>query len=112
MMGAALFLVVACSTKNQIIGGPIHHDKLKEGIYEGVAVNGPVKVKAVVTVSDQKIANINLVEHRTWKGGAAEGIIPHRIIESQSTKVDAVSGATISSVAIMNAVEVALQNAQ
>ncbi len=112
MMGAALFLVVACSTKNQIIGGPIYHDKLEDGIYEGAAVNGPVKVKAVVTVSDQKIANINLVEHRTWKGGAAEGIIPHRIIESQSTKVDAVSGATISSVAIMNAVEVALQNAQ
>ena len=51
------------------------------------------------------------MEHRTWKGGAAEGIIPHRIIETQSTKVDAVSGATTSSVAIMNAVEDAVRKA-
>ena len=53
-----------------------------------------------------------MIEHRTWKGGAAEGIIPNRIIVKQSTKVDAVSGATLSSVAIMNAVEDAVKKAQ
>ncbi len=52
------------------------------------------------------------MEHRTWKGGAAEGIIPRRIIETQSTRVDAVSGATMSSVAIMNAVEDAVRKAR
>jgi fumarate reductase flavoprotein subunit len=40
------------------------------------------------------------------------GIIPNRIIEKQSTKVDSVSGATLSSVAIMNAVEDAVKKAQ
>jgi uncharacterized protein with FMN-binding domain len=112
MIGAILILVVSCSTGKTIIGGPISHANLKDGTYEGSAKNGPVKVKAKVTISDQKITDINLIEHRTWKGGAAEGMIPDRIIEAQSTKVDSVSGATMSSVAIMNAVEDAIQKAQ
>jgi len=107
-----LIIVGACSTGNIIVGGPISHTSLQDGIYDGSAKNGPVKVKAKITVSEQKITNIDLIEHRTWKGGQAEGIIPARIIEAQSTKVDAVSGATMSSVAIMNAVEDAVQKAQ
>ena len=111
-LGVFLILVVACSTGKTIIGGPISHANLKDGTYDGSAGNGPVKVKAMVTISDQKITDIELTEHRTWKGGAAEGIIPNRIIETQSTKVDVVSGATMSSVAIMNAVEDAVQKAR
>ena len=111
-LGAFLILVMACSTGKTIIGGPISHANLKDGTYDGSAGNGPVKVKAMVTISDQKITDIELIEHRTWKGGAAEGIIPGRIIETQSTKVDVVSGATMSSVAIMNAVEDAVQKAR
>ena len=107
-----LILVVACSTGKTIIGGPISHSNLKDGTYVGTAGNGPVKVKAMVTIRDQKITDIDLIEHRTWKGGPAEGIIPYRIVETQSTKGDAVSGATMSSVAIMNAVEDAVQKAQ
>ncbi|MDX1358727.1 MAG: FMN-binding protein [Clostridia bacterium] len=45
-------------------------------------------------------------------GRAAEKTIPERIIDQQSTRVDAVSGATRSSIAIMNAVEDALQKAK
>jgi uncharacterized protein with FMN-binding domain len=44
-------------------------------------------------------------------GGPAEEIIPARIIEKQSTNVDAVSGATMSSDAIMNAVQLAIERA-
>jgi uncharacterized protein with FMN-binding domain len=44
-------------------------------------------------------------------GGPAEEIIPARIIEKQSTNVDAVSGATMSSDAIMNAVQFAIEEA-
>ena len=111
-LGVVLVLVVACSTGKTSIGGPISHANLKDGTYEGSAGNGPVRVKAMITISNQKITGIELIEHRAWKGGAAEGIIPYRIIETQSTKVDAVSGATMSSVAIMNAVEDAVQKAR
>ena len=44
-------------------------------------------------------------------GGPAEEVVPARIIEQQSTSVDAVSGATMSSYAIMNAVESAIEGA-
>lgn len=110
-IGVCLVLVVACSAATTIIGGPIPHATLIDGAYDGTAGNGPFKVKARVTISNQKITDIDLIEHRTWKGGAAEGIIPDRIIERQSTRVDAVSGASMSSVAIMNAVEDAVRKA-
>jgi uncharacterized protein with FMN-binding domain len=111
-LSSFLILWMGCSAGKTIIGGPIPHANLKDGTYDGTAANGPVRVKARVTINDQRIAGVDLIEHRTWKGGAAEGIIPDRIIDKQSTKVDAVSGATMSSVAIMNAVEDAVKKAQ
>lgn len=64
-----------------------------------------------VTIKDKKIVNIEIVKHMSWRGKKAESIIPGRIIENQSTKVDAVTGATKSSHVIMNAVERAIKNA-
>ena len=104
-------LIIGCATA-KIVGGPIPQNTLKDGIYNGKATEGPVKVVAEVEIQNQQITNIELIEHRTWKGEAAEKIIPDRIIDEQSTKVDAVSGATISSRAIMNAVETAVQKAK
>ena len=49
------------------------------------------------------------MKHRTIALGI---FIPYRIIEAESTGVDAVSGAALSSVAIMNAVEDAVQKAR
>ena len=110
-VGILLVLVFGCAGP-RIIGGPIPGDSLKDGIYHGEATEGPVKVLAKVTVENQRITDIKLISHRTWKGKTAEKAIPYRIIEHQSTKVDAVSGATRSSIAIMNAVEDALQKAK
>ena len=102
--GLFLVLIIGC-TATQIIGGPITFDLLKDGVYEGKAKGGPVKVFATVTIQKKRLTKITLHEHRTWKGAAAEKVIPDRIIEAQSTKVDAVSGATLSSMVILNAVE-------
>ena len=63
------------------------------------------------TIENQRITKINLLKHRNWKGKDGEQVIV-RIIENQSTRVDAVSGASMSSVAIMNAVENAVQKAK
>jgi uncharacterized protein with FMN-binding domain len=106
-----LSLIIGCAAP-KIVGGPILKNSLKDGIYDGKAKVGPVKVLARVTIQNQRITNISLLEHRTWKGREAENIIPHRIIDEQSTKVDAVSGATVSSTAIMNAVDDAIKTAK
>ena len=94
-----------------LIGKKIDKENIKDGIYEGHYKSGPVKVVAKVNIEKQRIAKIELLSHRTWKGKKAEKIIPNWIIEEQSTKVDAVSGATISSRVIMNAVQNAIDNA-
>jgi uncharacterized protein with FMN-binding domain len=104
-------LIIGCASA-KIAGGPILKNSLKDGVYDGKAFVGPVKVIARVTIQNQRITNISLLKHRTWKGGPAGNIIPRRIIDEQSTKVDAVSGATVSSTAIMNAVNDAIQLAK
>lgn len=111
IIGMFFTLLIGC-TAAKIIGGPIPPNSIKDGIYDGMASDGPVKVIAQVMIQDQRIANIKIFEHRTWKGKSAENIIPVRIIEQQSTRVDAVSGATVSSRAIMNAVENAVRKAK
>ena len=111
LIGTVLVLIAACAPAN-IVGGPISPDRLQAGIYEGQAKTGPVKVVAKVTIQKRRITDIELLEHRNWKGSAAEKVISDRIIAEQSTKVDAVSGATFSSRAIMNAVDAAVRQAQ
>ncbi len=111
LTGIVVGHLLGCATE-KIVGGPIPEGGLRDGTYEGSASVGPVKVVAKVTIDGHRIAQVELLEHRTWKGGAAEGIIPGRIVEAQSTQVDAVSGATMISRAIMNAVEVAIRKAE
>ena len=112
VLWASVFLCMTsgCATP-KITGGPITDHSLTDGLYTGEATHGPVSVIAEVTIQNKRIIKIDLIKHRNWKGKPAEKVVV-RIIEEQSTNVDAVSGATISSIAIMNAVEDAIQKAQ
>lgn len=78
--------------------------QLKDGEYPGNYKIFPVKVSVKTTVLNGKITQIELLEHFNGKGAPAEKIVDD-IIEKQSLQVDAVSGATVSSVAIKKAVE-------
>jgi len=82
-----------------------------DGVYRGnYNLSGtPVKVKLDVTVQDNKITGIEIIKHTGSRIGRRAEIITERIIEKQSLSVDAVSGATGSSTAILKAVENALQ---
>lgn len=84
----------------------------KDGTYygSGTGFNGEVKVKVVI--ADGQISDISVVSHNDDSSfmGQAEGLISD-IISSQSTNVDAVSGATYSSRGIINAVRAALKQA-
>ena len=85
-------------------------DELAANEYIGEAdgFGGPVKVK--VTMDGKKIAKIDVLSHGETAGVSdpAFKTIPDAIIAAQSTTIDAASGATISSKAIMAAVENAL----
>lgn len=78
-----------------------------DGTYIGEYDAGYIYVQVSVAVSDGLITDIRLLEHRHQRGKNAEQIIQD-IITSQQTDIDAVSGATNSSLVIEKAVENAL----
>ena len=84
----------------------------KDGTYygSGTGFNGEVQVEVVI--SGGRIETINVVNHNDDSSfmSQAQGLIPN-IISTQSTNVDAVSGATYSSRGIINAVRTALKQA-
>ena len=61
----------------------------------------------VLNSKQEKISNINILEHKNERGTPAE-IIPKKVVDAQSLKVDVVSGATNSSKVILKAIENAL----
>ncbi len=81
----------------------------KPGTYEAEAdgMNGPVKVE--VTVDAEKILSVNILEHAETTGISDPAIerLPQAIVDGQSIAVDTVSGATITSRAILAAVKTA-----
>lgn len=105
-----LALLMACKPTPKI-GNSLEQDKLIDGIYEGSFKGGLNYAEVKVTIKNQKIVSIEIIKHDALKGKKAEPIIPRRIIEKQSTNVDAVIGATNSSHVIMNAVQKAIEKA-
>ena len=103
------FFIFGCASTPTPKRGPLNPELVADGVYEGRATVWPVKAVVKVTIENKRIARIDILEHRTMLGGPAEEVIPAKIIEKQSTNVDAVSGATMSSEAIMNAVESAIE---
>jgi uncharacterized protein with FMN-binding domain len=94
-----------------LIGGPVDRARLADGIYEGSYREGPNSALVKVTIKSNTIIGIEIVEHQAWRGKQAESSVLNRILEAQSTDVDAVSGATNSSRVIMNAVHQAVEKA-
>lgn len=86
--------------------------KVPNGVYygDGVGFAGNVRVKVVV--SKGKIASVEVVEHQEKQYYSSIVDVPRQIVEKQSLKdVDAVSSATATSEAIVNATAKALSEA-
>ncbi|MCK8816091.1 FMN-binding protein [Natroniella sulfidigena] len=83
-----------------------------DGTYDGVGEGNGGDVELEVTVADGEITDIAIGDHDETEGIADPAFdeVPAAIIDAQSTDVDAASGATYSSEAIMEAVADALAN--
>ena len=110
LLGIVL-LLAGCQTA-PMIGDDFEGRQLKDGVYKGSYTKGPNSAVVKVTVVDSRIEDVELVRHfSSWKGSKANKVIPERIKAQQSTRVDAVSGATNSSIVIMNAAQKAIEQA-
>ncbi len=82
----------------------IDFQTLSDGVYQGSFGGIPVYASVETHVADGRVETIRLVEHRHGRGWSGEAVI-EEILETQSLQVDTVSGATISSLVILKAVE-------
>lgn len=88
--------------------------ELKDGIYEGIAQGYGGQMLLRVTVKNRKITDITFLSHNeTGSYLELAERVTKKIIETGGTdKVDTISGATVSSKAIINAVNDALSQAK
>ncbi|MEZ0537485.1 4Fe-4S binding protein [Caldicellulosiruptoraceae bacterium PP1] len=86
----------------------------KDGTYTGEGIGYRPGIVVEVTIKDDKITKIEIVsDNETPRFSYLPfQTVPQEIIDSQSTKVDTVSGATMSSEGIIMAVEDALSKAR
>ena len=82
-------------------------EQVADGTYKGTAETPLVKVTVEVTVQDHAIREIKLLRHENGQGAPAEAMLPE-MLSRNTSEVDSVSGATLSSKAIRAAVRNAL----
>jgi len=92
--------------KNTVIS-EVDISKISDGVYVGEYDVGYISAKVELTVESGEIINIVIVEHHQDRGESAERVVDD-IVDEQRIDVDAVTGATNSSVVIKKAVENAL----
>ena len=108
-----ILLLLSCNTSSlaEIRAFLPEMSSKTNGVYRGhYSLSGtPVRVTLDVTVQNNTIIEIRIIEHTSSPIGKKAERITQNIIEEQSLEIDAISGATGSSKAILKAVENALQ---
>lgn len=107
MRSARFNRILACLIALMMCIASVSAFAIENGEYTaaGQGNNGPVNVS--VTIADEKIASVTVLEHGETAGICDPAIerIPAAIVEGQTLAIDAVSGATNTSKAILAAVE-------
>lgn len=109
----ALAVFAAACSMPPLLGGKVRSAQIRDGEYTGVYKDFPNTVEVRVVIGDGMILECEVTDTKgVFKKTGAETTIPRRIVEAQSTNVDAVSGATNLSRVIMNAAQQALDKSE
>ena len=83
-------------------------------IYKGIGKGNNGDIEVEVSLSGNEITKVEVINHSETPGLSDKPLeeIPNAIVEQQTTKVDTISGATNTSIAIIEAVENALESAE
>jgi uncharacterized protein with FMN-binding domain len=96
------------------LDGQLIYGEFTDGTFQGSATGYGNNLTVEVVLQDNTITSISIVSHNERNSRyyqKAFNAIPEAIIEAQSLDVDSVSGATFTSVGILNAVNDALSDA-
>ncbi len=86
--------------------------KMKDGAYQGSETGYVAEITVEVTVKSGKISTMRIVSTRENRALKSLQTVPQQIVSRKTPSVDAFSGATITSYAVMNATANALKQAQ
>lgn len=86
----------------------------KDGTYEGSYESAMQTVEVSVVIEEGQISQVSVTNEDELEGPGLEACaaIPGMIVEAQSTEIDALSGATVTSNAICEATNAALEKAE
>ena len=111
LLGTSGCLSLTASMKKnlaKIENEDIDMETVEDGIFEGHSELARVKVDVKVLVKNHKLIKVELLRHECGLGHPAD-VIVDKMVEQNTWDVDAVSGATVSSEIIKNAVNKALR---
>jgi len=103
----SLVLSFACKEYEDIVIEDVPLNSAQDGVYSGEYNTTLVKATVKVNIKENTIQDIEIVNHQCGKGKKAEAVVD-RVVQNQSLKVDAISGATYSSKVILKAIEKAV----
>ena len=110
LAGGAIYMKKVMNYQEKVQHIVIHNVDISakaDGVYIGTCDADLISATVEVTVYNGKITKIHILQHKNGRGKPAEAVLDN-IIKEQKIKVDAVSGATNSSIVLEKAVENAL----
>jgi len=114
LMLAFIIILTGCGKEDAVTHYAIlESGNWTDGIYTETAKGKNGKFDVIVEIVDGKIDSILIGDNKETpdKGGIAIEQLPDKIIKSQSIEVDAISGATVTSNGIKDAVARCLEDA-
>ena len=106
--GGIFYITNGLEAGENLAINPVDLTAIEDGTYAGVYQAGRWSNEVAVSVADHQIANIAVVKTVTIDDPELTSTIINNVIKNQSTTVDTVSGATVTSKAYLKSIENAL----
>ena len=106
--GGVFYITNGLEAGENLAINPVDLTAIEDGTYAGVYQAGRWSNEVAVSVADHQIANIAVVKTVTIDDPEMTSTIINNVIKNQSTTVDTVSGATVTSKAYLQSIENAL----
>lgn len=110
LAGVLIWVTRGLNYKNLKIG-KVDLSKVPDGTYKGSFSGGRFSNTVRVTVKNHKITNIKVVKDVQFNKASTTQKIFDEVIKAQSTQVDAVTGATVTSKVYLKSIQNALSGA-
>jgi uncharacterized protein with FMN-binding domain len=112
LLAAGFLFVSACATISypEIVTPNLM--SVEDGVHTGeyVFTGSPVWVRLQILMADHVIKQCTILHHEcSWIGQGAN-VLAERIVAAQTLDLDVVSGATVSSMSILKAAQIALES--